>query len=298
MRDFFSNIHKCWARLRIPGGLIIMAAVTLCVFSGNSGFQDLTIDVMSFNIRYANPHDGENRWEMRKDLVCDVIRGYAPDVAGLQEALRSQLDQIRLALPEYTEVGEGRDGGTAGEYSAILYKSSRFELDTSGTFWLSDTPEEPSRHWGNACVRICTWARLIEKNSGKGFYLFNTHLDHVSQESREKSVRLIMRRIAGRIHQDPYMLTGDFNAGESNPAIEFLTGFDGPKLMDTFRVVCPDAGDAGTFNGWNGRTDGEKIDYIFVSSGVHTIRAGIVRSHSEGHYPSDHFPVTARVKIR
>ncbi|WP_437937790.1 endonuclease/exonuclease/phosphatase family protein [Sorangium sp. So ce341] len=273
----------------------------------------MDLDLMTFNIRYANRRDGVNAWKNRRDLLYQVIRDADPDVLGLQEALRSQLDDLRGALP-YAELGVGRDDGVeAGEYSAILYDADRFDVDESGTFWLSDTPEVPrSRSFGNVVVRICTWARLVEKSSGRGFYLFNTHLDHESQPSRARSVELIADRIAKRGHPDPVFLTGDFNAGESNPAVLYIKGeaaraSEGtapvpapPGLVDTFRVLYPNEAPVGTFNGFNGDEDGEKIDFIFAQPAPVTevLLARILRDHRDGLYPSDHFPVTASVRLQ
>ena len=134
----------------------------------------LELNVMTFNIRYGTANDGENRWDNRRNMVLDVLQNHSPDVVGLQEALRFQLDQIRSALPEFAEVGVGRDdGNTAGEYAALLYRRDRFALLDSGTFWLSDTPNVPaSKHWGNSITRICTWARLIDRHTAQPFYLF------------------------------------------------------------------------------------------------------------------------------
>ena len=258
---------------------------------------------MSFNIRYGLADDGVDSWENRKGLVSEVIRQHSPDVIGLQEALRFQIDEIRAVLPQYGLIGIGRDGGEEGEYSAILYRTERFKSDTSNTFWLSDTPASPSAHWGNNYRRICTWARLIEKSSGLAFYVYNTHLDHESQPSRENSVRLIANLIQERRNPDPFVLTGDFNAGEDNPAITYLKGKgDVPEasplpLVDTFRKRHPEAKDVGTFNGFHGQTNGPKIDYIFVTPDIRILDAAIVRTEQEGHYPSDHYPLTARIGL-
>ncbi len=267
-----------------------------CRTIGEKTAEPLDVDVMSFNIRYGTASDGENHWNNRKELVREVIRDYLPDVLGLQEALRFQIDEIRKNLPEYDETGVGRDGGTKGEYSAILYRIDRFDVDESGTFWLSDTPEVPSTNWGNSIRRICTWTRLLDKQSGSAFYFYNTHLDHKSQPSREKSVRLIVEFIQKRTHQDPFVLTGDFNAGENNAAIKYLKG-EG-NVVDTFRILHPEAKEVGTFNGFRGLSDGPKIDYIFVNpSTSSTLHASIVRTEQEGRNPSDHFPVTAKIRF-
>jgi len=269
------------------------------------------LQVMSFNIRYGTANDGPNRWENRRDMVFELLRQYRPDVVGLQEALQFQLEQICQALPMYHVVGVGRDDGKSkGEYCAILYRADRLELAQSRTFWLSDTPEVPgSITWGNACTRICTWARLVDKGTGSSFYLYNLHLDHVSQRSREYSAILVARRVAGRDRPDPYILTGDFNAGEDNPVIKYLKGqttLVGPDglrshcpivLADSFRFVHPCAREVGTFNGFKGDRSGPKIDFILVRPDLMVLDASIVHDNVAGRYPSDHFPVTARLRL-
>jgi endonuclease/exonuclease/phosphatase family metal-dependent hydrolase len=269
--------------------------------------KGLKLRVMSFNIRYGTANDGENHWKNRYEMVFDVLRNHRPDVVGLQEALGFQIDQIRKAVGGYGLIGVAReDGANDGEYSAILYRLDRFDVNESGTFWFSDTPEVPgSSHWGNACVRICSWARFIEKKSGRAFYVFNLHLDHISQPSREKSAVLLSQRLLGRKHADPFIVTGDFNTGENNPVILYLKGkaaisksnggqFKNPvPMVDTFRVLHPDAKDVGTFNGFNGNRKGDKIDYVFTIPGVKVLQAGILYDNVKGQYPSDHFPVTA-----
>lgn len=262
--------------------------------------------VMSFNLKQQNPArdkavDGIHHWTRRREIVFEVIRTAAPDVLAVQEAYRGQLDDLVAALPEFAEVGEGRDGGNRGEYCSILYRSDRFHVAGSGTFWLSDTPEVKSRSWGHFYFRICTWVRLVEKASGSALYVFNTHLDHQSQEAREKSVRLIARRIDARQHPDPFILAGDFNAGEDDPVIAYLKGkLEEPSpapVVDSFRVVHPDQEHVGTGNRFTGEVDGIKADYIFVMPGTPVLEAAIIRSHRDGRYPSDHFPVTARIRL-
>jgi endonuclease/exonuclease/phosphatase family metal-dependent hydrolase len=256
---------------------------------------------MSFNIRYGTAADGENNWPQRRELVFDVIREHDPDVLGVQEALRFQLDEIGAAVPGYGELGVGRDDGReAGEYAAIMYRADRFEVSESGTFWFSSEPDVVgSIDWGAHLPRICTWARLVEKSSGRAFYVFNVHFDHQSQESRERSAELLVERIEARAQADPVVVTGDFNADEDNPAMLYLLGAEGAEsgvgLRDSFRVVHPDAVDVGTFNGFEGRTAGPKIDAILVSGNLNVESAAIVRTSRDGRYPSDHFPVVAVV---
>jgi len=278
------------------------------VFAGDDGLE---LRVMSFNIRYGTAGDGDNQWKNRKEMVFDVLRDHSPEIVGLQEALNFQISEICTALGKYGQVGVAReDGKVDGEFSAILYDIARFKVDESGTFWFSNTPEVPgSNHWGAACVRICTWARFIERDSGRAFYMFNLHLDHVSQPSREKSAVLLARRIKNRKHRDPFILTGDFNAGENNPVITYLkgetelTGADGKKstnpvpMVDSFRVLHPDVKDVRTGHGFRGTRKGNKIDYVFVPSSIKVLDAQILYDNIDGRYPSDHFPVNATLRM-
>ena len=262
------------------------------------------LTVMSFNIRYGTANDGDNRWPNRRALLFDVVREANADLVGLQEALDFQIDEMLEALPAYASVGVGRDDGRrAGEFAAILFRRDRFRVDRSGTFWFSDTPEVvASKSWGNTITRVCTWARLVDRD-GRAFWLFNVHLDHQSQPSRERSAMLLAERIAARQPAgESVIVTGDFNAGESNPAVLALTS--GPenrpgRLVDTFRVLHPDATGVGTFTGFKpGATDGEKIDYVLVEPGTEVLAASIVRTTRDGRFPSDHFPVAATLRLR
>ena len=249
--------------------------------------------VMTYNVRYATAPDGADAWPNRKALLIELIRREAPDVLGVQEALYQQLGEIRSALPMYGAIGVGRDDGRlAGEFSAILYRRDRFDIVASGTFWFSDTPEVPgSRSWGNTITRICSWALLREQASGRGLYVYNVHLDHQSQPSRERSVALLLERIAARpFAAIPVVVTGDFNAGEDNPAVRRMS----VVFRDTYRVMHPADVVVGTFNGFRGDSTGPKIDYVFTDR-LQTLGAAILRDQSGGHFPSDHFPVTARL---
>jgi len=311
-RKITSTMAKSFFAFAIALGLLMLfTASARAADSGPAGASGLEVRVMTFNIRYGSANDGENHWKNRRDMVFDVIRKQKSDVIGLQEALRFQIDEIRQALPMYAEIGVAReDGKINGEYSAILYRADRFGVGEAGTFWFSDTPEVPgSSHWGNACVRICSWARLIENSSGKAFYAFNLHLDHVSQPSREKSAVLLTQRIGGRKLAEPFVLTGDFNTGETNPVITYLkgqtalAGADGVSaknpipLVDTFRVLHPDVKDVRSAHDFKGTRQGNKIDYVFVQPGVKVLEAEILYDNIDGRYPSDHFPVMARLLL-
>ena len=286
-----------------PTAIFVLAALLLAGALGAQPAPGEPIHVMSFNIRYGTAEDGENRWSERRDFLFDVLRERNADLVGLQEALAFQIDEIESALPGYAVVGVGRDdAGEAGEFSAILFRKGRFRVAEAGTFWFSDTPEVPgSASWGNTITRICTWARFVDRD-GRGFYLFNLHLDHRSQPSRERSVALLRQRIAARAFPaDPVVVTGDFNAGEDNPALEALVSRENPSspFVDTYRVLYPGEKSVGTFTGFTlGSSDGAKIDYVLVQPGTEVLSAEIVRTSRDGRYPSDHFPVEATVRLR
>jgi endonuclease/exonuclease/phosphatase family metal-dependent hydrolase len=256
---------------------------------------------MSFNIRYGTAKDGDNQWSARREMMFDLIRERDADLIGLQEALAFQIDELLAAAPGYAALGVGRDdAGRDGEFSAILFKKNRFRVADAGTFWFSDTPEVPaSKSWGNNITRICTWARLIDRD-GFGFYLFNLHLDHQSQPSRERSAVLLRQRIEARAFPaNPVVVTGDFNAGENNPAITSLVS-KSPEapFVDTYRVLHADETVVGTFNGFKfGTTAGDKIDYVLVQPGTEVITAEIIRTSRNDRYPSDHFPVVATIRL-
>ena len=284
--------------------LILLSSGNPIVPSANASESDLR--VMSFNIRNGTANDGANHWDLRKEFLYDVIRDEAPDVLGLQEAVRFQLDALNQNFPKYGEVGIISDSTRhTGQYSAILYRKDRFELQATGDFWLSDTPTQPSKSWGNHHLRICTWVRLVDKVTAQSFYIYNTHMDDGSQLSREQGVELIMQHFHRQTHPAPLILMGDLNVGEDNPVISYLIGtaeLNGeatPLIMvDTFRFIHPYETTVGTFNGFKGHASGPKIDYIFASAEFHTLDAAIVRTSRDGRTPSDHFPVTAHLRFR
>ncbi len=277
--------------------LIILAGVFLinCSSGSKTNIQRNSakeIKVMTFNIRYGSADDGENRWEKRKFIVFETIRENYPDLIGFQEALKFQIDDLLGALPQYSFTGVGRDDGkTSGEYSCIFYLHNRFIVDTAETFWFSDTPKIPgSKSWGNEITRICTWGKLFDKFSGKNFYMYNLHLDHMSQNSREKSTELLVKKISGRNPNLPLILTGDFNAGENNKAVQNILSYG---LIDTYRTLHKKTANEGTFNDFKGDDSSDKIDFIFISKNWKALESKIIKTNWNGRYPSDHFPVTA-----
>ena len=283
--------------------LAIIALVLGCAARTDPG-APATLDVMTFNIRYgtARENDARDEWPERAPRLRAVIAEFDPDVLGIQEALRFQIDSLRSWFPGLEETGVGRDDGReAGEYSAILYREERLELLDGSTEWLSETPAVPgSKSWGNEIPRIVTWARFRDRSNGRTFYVYNTHWDHQSQPSRERSAAYLLERIRAREQRaDPVIVSGDFNAGEDNAAFQALLASDGAvRLVDTYRAVRTDTSNVGTFNAFTDATDGAKIDAILATLDWVVRDAAIVRAQIDGRYPSDHFPVIARLSIQ
>jgi endonuclease/exonuclease/phosphatase family metal-dependent hydrolase len=180
------------------------------------------------------------------------------------------------------------------------------DVERQSSFWLSDTPDVAgSKSWGNTLPRMVAWGLFHEEESGRDVFVFGTHFDHASEPARRKSAELLARRIAERGAGAPAIALGDLNAGEDSEVVARLLGKtpDGTvKLVDTFRTVHPDEKHVKTFHGFEGGTEGEKIDYIFATPGVKVLSAEIVRERiskdgEDARYPSDHYLVTAEVEF-
>ncbi len=257
-----------------------------------AGPQEGTFRLATFNIR--TPIDKPpNAWTCRVDRVRALIQRHGFDMMGLQEATEKQIDD--LLTEGWAYVGVGRDDGKrGGEASCIFYKKARFEVLDSGTFWLSETPEVVgSKSWDTACPRICTWARMTDRKTGKSFVYFNTHLDHMSPAAREHGMALILKRIKAVDKGIPILLTGDMNAGPESKPIALAK----EVLRDTCALSrTPHTGPVATINGFKFNKKATAcIDYIFVSTGVNVLTHATLDDSENALYPSDHFPVVAEL---
>lgn len=269
--------------------------------------QSTPFNVMTFNIRMPNPNDGFNYWPNRKDLVVSMIRFHEVDLLGVQEAFRSQLDELSAGLPGFAWTGVCRTDGTKtpkpdDEFSAIFYRTDRFELLESQTYWLSETPEKAGvKGWDAALPRIVTWAKFKDKSSGVVFYHFNTHFDHIGQVARAKSAHLILERTQAIAGTAPVLVTGDFNAQPTDAPVRILTDTNDPlHLKDAIQLSeLPHHGSTGT---WTNAflfpgLPGHRIDYIFLKNDVRVLKHAILSDSWSGRLPSDHLPVWARVAL-
>jgi endonuclease/exonuclease/phosphatase family metal-dependent hydrolase len=271
---------------------VICLLLVLC-----SSAQTNDLKVMTFNIRYDNPSDNEYSWANRKEMVFEVFKKYNPAIIGIQEALKGQVDQIQEFLTGYKYTGVGRDDGkTAGEYAVIFFDSLRFENKGGSTFWLSETPDiAGSKSWNAACTRIVTWVRLLDKKENRILVVFNTHFDHISEQARLESARLLSARIKQIAGQETVILTGDFNSTDTSGAYELLTSNSLSAMLDTRKLAGKNAkGPPYTFIGFPFHPEKDEIiDFIFISknSGLRIVNNTIIDYHRNDKYPSDHLPV-------
>ena len=257
-----------------------------------------SLSVMTFNMRYDNPEDGQNNWRFRRERVAGVIKAQEVDVLGTQELLSNQFNDLSGLLTGYQGVGVGRlDGVESGEYCAVFFRKDRFTLLDSGTFWLSETPEVVgSLGWDGACERIATWVVLRDRD-GREFFFIDTHLDHVGQVARDEGVSLLMKRIETLSGGRPVILTGDFNS-EPGSAVVAHVQKDG-VLRDAKAIAAQRSGTDWSFSDFGQIPEAERplLDYIFVSGDIEAVRYEVLPDTFDGGYVSDHAPVMAVVKI-
>lgn len=275
--------------------VIQLSIALLLMVSMANAQREKAINIISYNIRLNVSSDGENAWPNRKDKVKALVRFHDADILCVQEALPLQADQL-LENTNYEREGVGReDGKRAGEFSAIYFDKSRFTKKEGGTFWLSETPDQPSKGWDAALNRICTWVRLYDQVNRKEFLVFNTHYDHIGVQARIESAKLIKKKIQEIAPTLPVVFTGDLNVTPETAAIATIKSF----LIDAKTAsIEPPYGPEGTFNDFKFDSPlKDKIDYIFVNKGFRVQKFGVLSDSQNLRYPSDHLPIIARLSF-
>lgn len=284
---------------------LLLAALLIFASCRNTYREDAVIRTISYNIKFDDKSDTVNSWDQRKEQVINLISFYDPDFLGTQEALLHQLEDLENGLDNIDWIGVGRtDGKSEGEFSALFYDTEEYELvaNSDSTIWLSETPSEPSKSWDAALPRILTWGKFRSKNSGKEFYVFNTHFDHIGDTAREESARLIVNTINKVANNLPVVLTGDFNAVEDSQPYRNLTN-PPSGLKDAFyETKYPHVGPLFSYEGFNVLSGDEdsrrRIDYIFANDKVEVQRHAFISDFRSARYPSDHLPVLADMEFK
>lgn len=260
-----------------------------------------SLNILTFNLRYNTPSDSLNAWPYRKNKVASTILFNKVNLFGVQEALIGQMNDLKELLPGFKSVGVGRqDGKDQGEFSAIFYDTLRLELFKSHTFWLAKDSSKPNKGWDAAFERIVTWAEFKDKLTGKTFYHFNTHFDHMGKTARRESAKLLINAVHQTAQNIPAIVTGDFNAMPDDEPIQVITNSSSPNyLIDTKKSsVQKHYGPNGTFNAFKqSEESNEPIDYIFTNHAMTVLRHATLSESWQGRFASDHFPVFAEIII-
>ncbi len=295
---FFNLLNaKVWKKAY---WLFLVFLTMACHDHRQSDSVNTSFDVMSYNIRLNSQSDipGGNGWDDRKDWLTSLVRYHEPAIFGLQEVLLGQLEFIQEKFPDYTFSGLGRDDGIkGGEFSPIFYDNKMFELIDEGTFWLSETPEVPSKGWDADINRIVSWVKLRHKSSDKEFFFLNTHFDHIGVEARKNSAQLIIEKVKKIARDKPFILTGDFNVpDDSDPYKLLAAAFNDAKVVSQQGHYGP-KGSWSTFAVCGDTKPDRRIDFIFVHNTIKVFKHAIISDSKEGRYPSDHLPVVAKIAL-
>lgn len=260
----------------------------------------LPVRVMTYNIRLDLASDGVNRWSARRDFLVGQVALMRPGLLGLQEVVPGQKADLERMLPGYTFLGLPReDGKTKGEYSNLAVERAAFRVRASGTFWLSPTPDRPSKGWDAAFSRIATWARVTRSADGKRLLVLNSHFDHRGEVAKLEGAKQVAAWLkAHRRPGETVIMLGDLNSTPDSPPLAALTGDGG--LKDSHSAsASPPVGPDGTFNNFvTVPTDSNRIDYVLADPDVAVDRYAVLAWHGHGgRVASDHWPVVADLKL-
>jgi endonuclease/exonuclease/phosphatase family metal-dependent hydrolase len=299
--------------IELPPIAIAAIALVISIATSVAAAAPFDINVMSFNVRYSRggPQEPatENDWNdpkfPRRERAVQVIRDTNPDLLGVQEARDLQIEHLREALPRYEFYGIGRDDGkTGGEFSGIFFLKERFTQKDAGSFWLSATPEKPGTSFytaPKAVPRIASWVRLLDNKANREFVFLNMHWDNNDKTARVKSAALVRSRLLEIAKDVPLIVAGDLNTSEDGREYTGLIGIGDPsgrELVDSYRAVFPQRKpDESTFNHWQGTTEGSRIDFILATPEFTPSAARIIRTAYDGRWPSDHYPISATLRI-
>ena len=254
--------------------------------------QTDAIHIVSANVRCFSPTDlGRQSWFYRAELLLDTVMDAKPDIIGFQEVTRLHYKYLTDCLPDYGSVLQYRDDSLFSEGCPVFYNTVRFDLADKGSFWLSETPAVMSRDWGSKC-RICSYVILTEKATGKQLVVFNTHLDHVSDEARIKGIGVVLDKIR-EFGGLPSVIMGDLNCGEGSETYRAAT----EHFLDA-KYQTEDTMTGATYQNFGKQLERENIDYFMISkTGIRVDSYRVLQNTPGGVYPSDHFPIMMTIDL-
>ena len=270
---------------------VLIAAVVLGFYAPKYHVSQKTDDgkitIVSANARCYTPGDlMKKSWFYRAPLLVRTLAAAEPDIIGFQEVTWLHRSYFDRALKGYDYVLDYRDDSFLAESCPIYYNTNKFTLTDKGSFWLSETPETMSKGWNAACYRICSYVILTQKSDGKQLVVFNTHLDHVSEEARINGIQLVLEKIKA-FGGMPSVIMGDFNAEEDS-----LTYAAATKLFDDAKYQTKDTDSGSTYHGYGMDWSYDNLDYFMISkTGIDVESYKVLRNTFDGAYPSDHYPI-------
>ncbi|MBQ6381409.1 MAG: endonuclease/exonuclease/phosphatase family protein [Clostridia bacterium] len=251
------------------------------------------ISIVSANVRTFSPTDFfKKSWFYRADLLTKTVMTNSPDIIGFQEVTKMHYRYLTKVLPGYDNIITYRDKSLMPEGCPIFFRSDRFHLIDKGSFWLSETPEKMSKDWGSMCYRICSYAILENNADNQRFVVFNTHLDHVSDEARIKGIQVVLDKI-NQFGSLPGIIMGDFNATEDSETYRAAT-----ENFNDAKYQTKNTQKGATFQNFGAALDSQNIDYFMISkTGIQVKEYKILTETYNDVYPSDHFPISLKISL-
>ena len=276
-------------------GLISSNKTDNTVVQGFEPKEEIEMRIMSFNIRCGDV--GNDTWEDRLGIVSQTMLDSEADSIGVQEATPEWMAALKETVGDtYAYVGVGRDDGdNEGEYSAIFYLKEKYDLEDSGTFWLSETPDQVSFGWDAACRRVCTWAVLVNKETGEKYAHINSHFDHVGVAARKNSVDMIVNK-AKEFADMPVVFTADMNVVEGS---ENYKQFVESGVLNDTKYLAPDTMSYCTYHDTKPAKHADDIiDYVMINDNFKAVSYKVVTEGVDGRFVSDHYPIYADIVIK
>lgn len=260
----------------------------------NGGDAGRSVKVMSFNLRSASSNDpGENSWTSRRPAVKAMLAAQNPLIMGCQECDPIQRKNIIEDDPRYAAIGVDLNGPGDCEECAVFYLKDSIEVLTHATFYLSNTPDVPSRLNGTSNYRVCTWGKMKMKKGGQGFYFFNTHLEYSAAQLRQPEMDIILGKIKEIVTEEaPMVLLGDFNCDEDDAIYNGIKNYG----FQSCRIKAAVGDSHKTHNGFGGYA--QTLDHAFYKGFAGVNKFATDRYKYAGiTYISDHYPIWATLKF-
>lgn len=279
---------------------VFLVACLCCLITSA---QELTVGSYFINCRDASLG---NQWTTCRKSIANQINWQSPDIFGTQELTRTQVVSLHSLLDGYEWIGVGADDGQEqGKHTAVFYRPERVQLMEQGHFWLCETPDEPSKGWDAATIRLCTWGLFRDRHTGQSFYFLNLQMDDTGTQARSESAKLVMQRLAQLTGDGakPAIVAGAFHIPQGNTTYKLFT--DSGVLKDCYTAAAQRFAENGTDNksDYHLYTD-QRIDHIFVTAQATVNAYAIITdgywtttSGNARHTLSTHYPVFARVAL-